>query len=249
MSLRRWPFSLERLAARRFSSLLLARFSSSSDVSCCCQHTDSTGSHHIPSQSHAPVHRPHWLSAYTSINRLHWLSAHSLISHFSAQTTLALSVYQSIKRPHWLSVYLLIHFNQPATLAFSVTPHTLQANGHTSFQCNSSYISVNMPHWWESARNTNTSLHSMRFNFIFSWSGTNQLVERQGATGTAQIVVPNQQKTKNKKKRKKERSRRILTRVRFLGAASSLCLSVCLSLPPRANFRYTLAYSDGNSPG
>ena len=148
------------------------------------QSTDRTGSQRTP--------------PYTSINRLHWLSAHSLISHFSAQTTLALSVYQSINRPHWLSVYLLIHFNQPATLALSVTPHTLQANGHTGFQCNSSYISVNMPHWWESAEYEHR-LHSMRFTF--SWSGTHQLVERQGATGAAQIVVPNRKKKKRKEKK------------------------------------------------
>ena len=135
MSLRRWPFSLERLAARRFSSLLLARFSSSSDVSCCCQHTDSTGSHHIPSQSHAPVHRPHWLSAYTTI-------------HFNQQTTLALSAF-----PH-LTLQCTDHtgsqripINQTATLALSVSPHTLQSTGHTGSQCNSSYTSSKRPHW------------------------------------------------------------------------------------------------------
>lgn len=185
MSLRRWPFSLERLAARRFSSLLLARFSSSSDVSCCCQHTDSTGSQHIPSHMLQSTDRTGSLRTppYTSINRLHWLSADSLISHFSAQTTLALSVYQSIKRPHWLSVYLLMHFNQPAPLAFSVSPHTFHSTCHTG----------------GSPRNTNTGSTTCVF---FSWGGTDQLVERQGATGIAPLnfVVPNNNKKKKRKK-------------------------------------------------
>ena len=248
MSLRRWPFSLERLAARRFSSLLLARFSSSSDVSCCCQHTDSTGSQHIPSHMLQSTDRTGSLRTppYTSINRLHWLSADSLISHFSAQTTLALSVYQSIKRPHWLSVYLLVLFNQPATLALSVSPHALQSTGPTGFQCISSYISLNMPHWWQSAEYEHR-LHNMRFFLMGRYRPVGR-APRSDRDSSVKLCSAEQQQ-----KEKKKKADAILTGVRFLGAASSLslCLSlpVCLSLPPSVNFRYTLAYRFRNSPG